>query len=76
LVDIFSCFIFFTGIVQLSKIHLWTLTPGKLALAAHIIIAASVDYDSVLETLRDRLKKHRLYHMTLQLDVRTQKRIL
>lgn len=57
------------GVRQVHELHVWSLTPGFEALAAHIVVARGEDRDrarrEVEWVLRDR---YRIEHTTLQME--------
>jgi cobalt-zinc-cadmium efflux system protein len=57
------------GVTQVHELHLWSLTPGFEALAAHVVVARGEDRDrarrEVEFVLRDR---YGIEHTTLQME--------
>jgi cobalt-zinc-cadmium efflux system protein len=57
------------GACRVHDLHVWTLTTGRYALAAHVVVDAAADGEAVLESLRvllaDRFEVH---HVTIQLE--------
>jgi cobalt-zinc-cadmium efflux system protein len=57
------------GVREVHELHVWSLTPGFEALAAHVVVARGVDRDrarrEVEFVLRDR---YRIEHTTLQME--------
>jgi cobalt-zinc-cadmium efflux system protein len=55
------------GVMGVHDLHIWTLASGKLALSAHIEIAALELWPQVLQKLKKHLlAEHRIDHITLQ----------
>jgi cobalt-zinc-cadmium efflux system protein len=57
------------GVTEVHELHVWSLTPGFEALAAHVVVAAGADRDrarrEVEFVLRDR---YGIEHTTLQME--------
>jgi cobalt-zinc-cadmium efflux system protein len=57
------------GVTQVHELHVWSLTPGFEALAAHVVVAGGTDRDrarrEVEYVLRDRFG---IEHTTLQME--------
>jgi cobalt-zinc-cadmium efflux system protein len=57
------------GVTQVHELHVWSLTPGFEALAAHVVVAGGADRDrarrEVEYVLRDRFG---IEHTTLQME--------
>ncbi len=58
-----------TGAVRVHDLHVWTLTTGHYALAAHAVIDSSADGDAVLDQMRELLaSRFDVRHVTIQLE--------
>ena len=54
---------------QLEHVHVWTLSPGKIAFTAHIgTTAYCAQYAEVIEQVTTVLKRYDIQHPTLQLE--------
>jgi len=54
---------------QLEHVHIWTLSPGKIAFTAHIgTTAYCAQYAEVIEQVTTVLKRYNIQHPTLQLE--------
>jgi cobalt-zinc-cadmium efflux system protein len=57
------------GVRNVHDLHIWTVTSGLVALAAHVVLAPGADSDAVLHTLAGLLARdYGITHTTLQLD--------
>lgn len=57
------------GTCRVHDLHVWTLTTGQYALAAHAVIDASADGDAILEEMRALLaRRFAIQHVTIQLE--------
>ena len=57
------------GTCRVHDLHVWTLTTGQYALAAHAVIDAAADGDAVLEQMRRLLaERFEIQHVTIQLE--------
>jgi cobalt-zinc-cadmium efflux system protein len=58
-----------SGVLDLHDLHIWTITPGREALSAHIVLCEGACYKTTLGLLQDRLKQEfGIDHATLQLE--------
>lgn len=56
------------GVREVHDLHIWTITSGRDALSAHIIVSAGENRDRVLLDLQHMLKKQfEINHLTLQM---------
>jgi cobalt-zinc-cadmium efflux system protein len=57
------------GVVDLHDLHIWTITPGREALSAHIVMEDGACHQTTLELLQDKLRhEFGIDHATLQLE--------
>ncbi|MGD9763736.1 MAG: cation diffusion facilitator family transporter [Candidatus Binatia bacterium] len=57
------------GACRVHDLHVWTLTTGRHALAAHVVIEPDADADAVLDVTRRLLGEHfDIEHVTIQLE--------
>jgi len=57
------------GVYDMHDLHIWTITPGKEALSAHVVLRDGACYKTTLETLQDRLRyEFGIVHATIQLE--------
>lgn len=57
------------GACRVHDLHVWTLTTGRHALAAHVVVDAAADGDAVLEAMRALLaERFAVHHVTIQLE--------
>lgn len=57
------------GMCRVHDLHVWTLTTGRYALAAHAVIDASANGEAILEQMRDLLaRRFEVHHVTIQLE--------
>jgi cobalt-zinc-cadmium efflux system protein len=57
------------GTHRVHDLHVWTLTTGRYALAAHAVIDASANGDAILVQMRDLLaRRFAVHHVTIQLE--------
>jgi len=56
------------GVLDTHDLHVWTLTPGKMAMTAHILVSESEwkDYDRIQLECQQVLRGHKIYHVTIQ----------
>jgi len=56
------------GVKEVHDLHIWTITSGREALSAHIIVPTGGDRDSVLNNLQRQLREEfHINHVTLQI---------
>jgi len=57
------------GILDVHDLHIWSITPGKEALSAHVIVEDFVDYDLLQMAVHKLLfDKFGIEHLTIQLE--------
>ena len=57
------------GACRVHDLHVWTLTTGRHALAAHVVVDTGADGDAVLEAMRALLaERFAVHHVTIQLE--------
>lgn len=57
------------GVISLHDLHIWTITPGREALSAHIVLQNGACHKTTLEQLQDKLRQEfGIVHATLQLE--------
>ncbi|MBX3026633.1 cation transporter [bacterium] len=57
------------GACRVHDLHVWTLTTGRYALAAHVVVDADADGEAVLEAMRELLAdRFAIHHVTIQLE--------
>ena len=57
------------GVTDVHDLHVWSLTSGVNALSAHVVRAATVSHDAVLDDVRSSiLKAFPIIHVTLQVE--------
>jgi cobalt-zinc-cadmium efflux system protein len=57
------------GACRVHDLHVWTLTTGRYALAAHAVIDADADSDAVLEGMQQLLAdRYEVHHVTIQIE--------
>lgn len=57
------------GTHRVHDLHVWTLTTGHYALAAHAVVETGVDGDAILEAMREVLARgFQVEHVTIQLE--------
>lgn len=58
------------GIVSVHDLHIWTLSSGKHALSAHVVIDGLSRWNQQLECIRRELQEHfGISHVTLQPEI-------
>lgn len=58
-----------TGVRGVHELHVWSVTPGFDALAAHVVVARGVDRDSVRRELEFVLRdRYSIEHTTIQIE--------
>jgi cobalt-zinc-cadmium efflux system protein len=63
------------GIQAIHDLHVWSLSPGKEALSAHLEVVDDIDRDQILHKVNEILSKHfQIDHTTLQVETPAQKR--
>jgi len=57
------------GACRVHDLHVWTLTTGRYALAAHAVVDADTDGDAVLEHMQRLLaERYDVHHVTIQIE--------
>lgn len=57
------------GVNDMHDLHIWTITPGREALSAHVVLHEGACHKTTLERLQDRLKaRYGIAHATIQLE--------
>jgi cobalt-zinc-cadmium efflux system protein len=65
------------GVRSVHDLHVWTVTPGFGALAAHVVVAAGSDRDLTLRRLEVLLhERFDIDHTTLQIEEEVPKGLL
>lgn len=58
------------GVVSVHDLHVWALSSGKPSLTAHVVHAAELTHEALLEPIKTVLaQEFGIYHSTLQLEV-------
>lgn len=58
------------GVQSIHDLHVWSLSPGKEALSAHLEISQSVNRDALLQTVNEILtREFKISHTTLQFEL-------
>jgi len=64
-----STFLNVQGIKQVHNLRIWSLTTDKTALAAHLVIDAGSNAQTILKEATEKIRqKYELYEMTLQVE--------
>jgi cobalt-zinc-cadmium efflux system protein len=64
------------GAVEVHDLHVWTLTTGREALSAHVVVAGGADADDVLDSLqRVSAERFRIEHVTIQIEKTNRKEL-
>lgn len=58
------------GLSDVHDVHVWTLTSGFVALAAHGVIDDPSQHGRILEEVRSRMNARGIGHVTFQLEMR------
>jgi cobalt-zinc-cadmium efflux system protein len=57
------------GTCRVHDLHVWTLTTGRYALAAHAVVDPGIDADAVLEQMQRLLAdRYAVHHVTIQIE--------
>ncbi len=57
------------GVTSVHDLHVWTVTPGFVALAAHVVVEPSVDRDAARREIEYVLReRYGIEHTTLQME--------
>lgn len=57
------------GVMEIHDLHVWSLTSGKHALSAHVILANGTNHGEVLRELHNRATRDlKMSHVTIQLE--------
>lgn len=57
------------GVITVHDLHAWTLTSGRSALSAHLIVTAEADQTKVIVAIDTKLREDvHIEHVTLQLE--------
>jgi cobalt-zinc-cadmium efflux system protein len=57
------------GACAVHDLHVWTLTTGRYALAAHVVTDTDADGDAILSTMQRLLaERFSVHHVTIQLE--------
>jgi Co/Zn/Cd efflux system component len=57
------------GACRVHDLHVWTLTTGRYALAAHVVVDADADGEAILDAMRALLAdRFEVHHVTIQLE--------
>lgn len=57
------------GVVSVHDLHIWTITPGKVAMSAHVMVESNVDYDRLQSDLHELLwHSFGIEHATIQME--------
>lgn len=58
------------GLDGIHDVHVWTLTSGFVALAAHGVIDDPTEHTRILDEVRERMRGHGIEHVTFQIEMR------
>ena len=58
------------GIESVHDLHVWTVTPGMIAMSAHAIVREPERHQHVLEHVHDAMRLFGIEHVTMQLERR------
>ena len=58
------------GLDRVHDLHVWTLTSGFVALAAHGVIDDPAEHSRILDDIRRRMRGYGIEHVTFQLELR------
>jgi cobalt-zinc-cadmium efflux system protein len=62
------------GVLSVHDLHIWTLSSGRIALSAHVVLSDMADWPAMLATLRQLLHdRYYIEHVTLQPESLTYK---
>ena len=65
------------GVLSVHELHVWTVTPGFGALAAHVVVSADADRDLTRRHLEVLLhERFGIDHTTLQMEEEAPERLL
>lgn len=57
------------GVLSVHDLHIWSITPGKEAMSAHVIVHTTVDYDRLQTEIHETLfHKFGIEHATIQME--------
>lgn len=57
------------GVTSVHDLHVWTVTPGFVALAAHVVVEPRVDRDAARREIEYLLRdRYGIEHTTLQME--------
>jgi cobalt-zinc-cadmium efflux system protein len=59
------------GLHEVHDVHVWTLTSGFVAIAAHGVIDDPLLHMRVLEAVQERMRGRGIEHVTFQIELRT-----
>lgn len=64
-----------TGVVSVHDLHVWSITPGRVALSAHLVLDEPERWPEILERAGGMLREHfEINHVTLQPERRRELR--
>jgi cobalt-zinc-cadmium efflux system protein len=65
-----------TGVISVHDLHIWSITSGRVALSAHVVVKDEGEWRSVLEAVRRTLRdEFDIHHATLQPEARAEQAI-
>lgn len=65
------------GVLSVHELHVWTVTSGFDALAAHVVVAPNVERDELRRRLEAMLgERHGIEHTTLQMEEQAPEKLL
>lgn len=57
------------GVAEVHDLHIWTISSGKEALSAHVMIEPGVSHRATLDALQERLRERfNIGHVTIQVE--------
>jgi len=57
------------GVVEVHDLHVWTISCGKEALSAHVVLTEAASHREILHRLQERLKERfGIAHITIQIE--------
>ncbi|MCB9800019.1 MAG: cation transporter [Candidatus Omnitrophica bacterium] len=64
------------GVLSMHDLHVWSISPGKEALSAHVEINENASHEEILTRVNELLwTKYKIDHTTLQLETPSQRKL-
>ncbi len=59
------------GVLSVHDLHIWTLSPGNIALTVHVLAESNITSSQLLHEIGEIIcSKHGIHHSTIQIELK------